>query len=650
MANDLKILITGALDPKTTAGQINKDLSKLQDKIDKLNLSIKVDQSILKTLNDFATQMNKLADIAKNTGKVIQESINPDGSRTKITSYNGIINEIQELGTKAKQAGDAVKSSSEQQVKYLNQVKGAFNDVTKVVEKYNAEQEKLNTKVTLANGNNTRTVNLNSQNQVTGITDTTNRAKDLQDTQKLIDAKKQLRQELIKLGDTGNVTAKQLAQVRTALNNASDINGLQQAKQEYSQLSENAKIAEQMAQGRERAALSTQQAEQKAIQAQQNAINRNNELTRQEIEQQKQLEAEITRRLQLYQREAQITASNISSKYGSHVDQSALNNQLSSVMNANSGQFQNLQQLRNFISEFNTGFRELTAGIDNASHHAMSFMEQLKMGVSMFSVWMLSATAVMQVWQSIRDGITYVNQLNDALTQISIVTGQNQSQVDSLGQSYNKLAQSMSVSTTEITNEATELYRQGLNQDQVESRMRTITEYAKISSLDTKTATEIMTAAINSMGVSAKRAADVWSYLGDATATGADEIGRAMQKVGGTAGSLKIPFEQVSSWISVISSRTRESAETVGQGVKSILARVQSLKEYGFDSTDNTSVNQVSKALSSIGVNLMDSQGQFRNFGKVMDDIGKKWNNLDSRQKAYIATTVKFLPPNIVIY
>lgn len=113
-----------------------------------------------------------------------------------------------------------------------------------------------------------------------------------------------------------------------------------------------------------------------------------------------------------------------------------------------------------------------------------------------------------------------------------------------------------------------------------------------------------------------------------------------MQKVGGTAGALKIPFEEVSSWIAVISSRTRISAETVGQSVKSLLARVQSMREKGFDETDGTKVNQVAKSLSSVGIKLMDVQGKFRNFGTVMNELGGKWDNLDSRQKAYLATTV----------
>lgn len=253
---------------------------------------------------------------------------------------------------------------------------------------------------------------------------------------------------------------------------------------------------------------------------------------------------------------------------------------------------------------------------------------------------MVASTAFFQSWNFFKDGISYVNDLNKALTEISIVTYKDQAQVSALGEQYNKLGQQIGVSTDELAKTSAELYRQGLTTDQVNSRLRIVTQYAKISSLDTQTASEIMTAAINSMGVSARKAADVWSLLGDATATGSDEIGKAMQKVGGTAGSLKIPFELVSSWIAVISSRTRESAETVGQGVKSILARVQSLRQNGFDETDGTKVNQVAKALATVNIKLMDSQGQFRNFGTVMNELGKKWKDLDSRTKAYIATTV----------
>lgn len=113
-----------------------------------------------------------------------------------------------------------------------------------------------------------------------------------------------------------------------------------------------------------------------------------------------------------------------------------------------------------------------------------------------------------------------------------------------------------------------------------------------------------------------------------------------MQRVGGTAGALNIEFEKVASWVAIVSSRTRESSYTIGNSIKSLMARIQSMKEYGYDEEDGTQVNMVSRALAEVGVALTDQQGQFRNFGIVMDELGERWHLLDSRQKAYLATTV----------
>ncbi len=115
---------------------------------------------------------------------------------------------------------------------------------------------------------------------------------------------------------------------------------------------------------------------------------------------------------------------------------------------------------------------------------------------------------------------------------------------------------------------------------------------------------------------------------------------RALQRVGGTAGALGVNFEKLSSWIAIISSRTRESAESIGNSLKTILARMQNMVAHGFDEEDGTKINNVAKALASINVQLIDSSGQFRNLGTVVDEVGEKWDSLDSRQKAYIATAM----------
>ena len=73
----------------------------------------------------------------------------------------------------------------------------------------------------------------------------------------------------------------------------------------------------------------------------------------------------------------------------------------------------------------------------------------------------------------------------------------------------------MNVASTEIATAAVEFWRQGLPEDEVNSRLKSTIQYAKISGLEFAEAAELITAATNTMEISAKRASDVFAYLGD---------------------------------------------------------------------------------------------------------------------------------------
>lgn len=74
--------------------------------------------------------------------------------------------------------------------------------------------------------------------------------------------------------------------------------------------------------------------------------------------------------------------------------------------------------------------------------------------------------------------------------------------------------------------------------------------------------------------------------------------------------------------------------------VKTILARMSELTEKGYTEEDNTKINDVAKALSAVGIALTDDEGKFRNFADVIDELGAKWQSLDERTKAYVATAL----------
>ena len=198
----------------------------------------------------------------------------------------------------------------------------------------------------------------------------------------------------------------------------------------------------------------------------------------------------------------------------------------------------------------------------------------------------------------------------------------------------------MGVTTKEVADSSVEYYRQGLTQQETMERMKATITYAKISGLTMQESTEIITAAANGTGESVNKIIDVFSNLGDQTASGADEIGRAMQKTAASAKTAGVPFENLAAYIATVSSTTRESAETIGNSFKSLMARYTSIKETGFNEEDTTKINDVTRALASVGIEAVDTMGNLKDFNVILEELGPRWDSLSKKEQQYLATTM----------
>lgn len=102
------------------------------------------------------------------------------------------------------------------------------------------------------------------------------------------------------------------------------------------------------------------------------------------------------------------------------------------------------------------------------------------------------------------------------------------------------------------------------------------------------------------MELEAQKVADVFVYLGDASASGADEIGIAMQKASASAQEAGVSFEWLGAYIAAVSEKTRQAPEVIGTAFNSIMARLHNIKATGFNEEDATRVNDVAKALATL--------------------------------------------------
>jgi len=99
--------------------------------------------------------------------------------------------------------------------------------------------------------------------------------------------------------------------------------------------------------------------------------------------------------------------------------------------------------------------------------------------------------------------------------------------------------------------------------------------------------------------------ADVMTKLGAYTASSTDEISEGIQKFASVANTIGLSYEYATSALATLTARTRESADTVGNSLKTLFARIQGLS-LGETLEDGTDLNKYSKALMKAGIDIKD--------------------------------------------
>lgn len=250
--------------------------------------------------------------------------------------------------------------------------------------------------------------------------------------------------------------------------------------------------------------------------------------------------------------------------------------------------------------------------------------------------------------------VDYATSYYDKLNEIRVVTGKSEEEANKLGTTYRQMAEEMSVTSTELASAAVTFFRQGLNDQEVKSRLEWVTKYAKVANISFENAAELVTATSNAMSEDIQgdiqRVVDVFLYLGDNAATTGEEIGKAMQKASASATEFGLSFEWLGAYIATVSEQTRQAPESIGNAFNTMLARMHQIKATGFNSEDETRINDVAKALATINVELLDSDGEWRDMSEIYKDISEQWGTLDAKQRAYLATTMAGVRQQNVFY
>jgi TP901 family phage tail tape measure protein len=188
------------------------------------------------------------------------------------------------------------------------------------------------------------------------------------------------------------------------------------------------------------------------------------------------------------------------------------------------------------------------------------------------------------------------------------------------------LAKQTGFTATEIAKLATQYFRQGRSLKDVLILTEVTAKAARIAGISTAESVTYLTSAVNGFGLAADQAlavSDRFAALAASSATSYEELANGLSKFAAQAKVAGLSIDFAMGMLAKGVETTREAPETIGTAIKTILARMRELTDYGKTLEEGMDVNRVERALGQVGIRLRDANGQFRDMEQVLVEVGK---------------------------
>jgi len=289
---------------------------------------------------------------------------------------------------------------------------------------------------------------------------------------------------------------------------------------------------------------------------------------------------------------------------------------------------QQLTASSNAINQIHTESNNAKKELAQATTQMEEFGKQSALAVRRFAAFSIVTSSIYALSNSINKGIEAFIEYDQQFVKLQQVTGQSANGLKSLSQEITSLSVGLGVSSSALTDVASTLAQAGLNAQDTEKALRALALSSLAPSFDSMNETvEGSIALMRQFGIDAgglEKALSSINTVAAKFAVEASDIITAIQRTGGVFATASKGVSEgtdaLNEFIAVFTSvraTTRESAETIATGLRTIFTRIQR--------------GSTIDALKEFGVNLQDAEGKFVGAYKAVELLSKGLNSLDPR-------------------
>jgi len=199
----------------------------------------------------------------------------------------------------------------------------------------------------------------------------------------------------------------------------------------------------------------------------------------------------------------------------------------------------------------------------NLGKDTLTFGNAFKIALERITQWGLATAVIYGSLRQLKEGIQYVKDLNKALTDVQVVSGQSAEKVSMLADSYNKLARELGATTLQIADSSLTWVRQGKTIEESFTLTRNAMVLSKLANIESAQSSEYLTSIMLGFKMEVGETVDAIDKLiavDNASATSAAELAEAISRTANIAQMAGVSFSDLSAYIGTVSSVTRKSA------------------------------------------------------------------------------------------
>lgn len=244
----------------------------------------------------------------------------------------------------------------------------------------------------------------------------------------------------------------------------------------------------------------------------------------------------------------------------------------------------------------------------------------------------------LNTWDVLQNGVygaaAVVNGLNEvdkAITKVTKVVPDSQAAVNRWKKNIYKDASEVGKTAPEFAAAVEQWATAGYNLKQSNRLAKTSVMGSFVGEVPVEDMVRYMSVpmkAFRKEGIKSKDIINAMNQVSNKHAIEMNDLGAAYQKASSTVGATGTKFSQLTGIITAAQEGTRAGGDMIGTAYKTIGSRLAKMGA-GLTKQDQTRAAFFKK----LGVDLTDSNGKLKSTWQIMDQLGKQWDKLDSKDK-----------------